>query len=146
MSSFEFDEAALLSPLVKALRQRRLIRQDSLLVQEFPWLGRFVDLAVLTRSGVTLAFELKLSKTKNVLNQAALNGVTFDRSYVVVATRPTEMNLARASDLGIGVLLVDPLRVTAQRLIAAQKNEVHPVARRKLKRSLASRGLERDNV
>ena len=100
-------EALLLGPLVEWLGRRRWIRHDTLLVSEFPWFGRYVDLAVLTRSANATAFELKLRDNGRALEQAASNALSFDRSYVVTATNPKNGFLTRAHQVGVGVILVN---------------------------------------
>src|SRR5947209_12032262 len=88
-------EGDLLPPLLHWLRARRQIRDGSILVEEFPWHGRRIDLALLTASGRTASFELKLAHNRRALEQSYLNGVSFDRSYLVTATRPADANLGQ---------------------------------------------------
>lgn len=132
-------EIDLLDPLLVWLRGRRLVRDDSLLVTEFGWHGRRVDLAVLTRSGAATAFELKLRHNRRALEQGALNAVTFDRSFVVTATRPSETNLDQARALGVGVLLVSIELGSVTVLVPAEIRQVHDSARRRLRAALRAK-------
>ncbi len=99
-------EARMLPDLVRWLRLTRRIRGDSLLVQEMPLNGRRVDLAVMTRSGALSAFELKLGGFGRVLEQAAYNRLSFDRSWIVIESQPRSENIAAAREFGIGVIVV----------------------------------------
>jgi hypothetical protein len=140
VSALAYPESDLLRPLVEWLFATRRLRGDSLIIPEFPWHGRFVDLATLTRSGSTAAFELKLSKTRQALRQSVLNTVSFDRSYIAMGTRPSTSNLVQAHELGIGVIYVDPLAPRIVELIKADKKAVHRSARRRLIDSMRARG------
>lgn len=106
------SERALLPPLVEWLRRRRRIRDDTVLVTELPWFGRRVDLASMTRSGITTAFELKLRDNGRALEQATFNTLSFDRSYVVTATMPKNGLLGHAAEVGVGVIVVSHGKVT----------------------------------
>jgi hypothetical protein len=121
-------EALLLGPLVEWLGKRRWIRHDTLLVTEFPWCGRYVDLAVLTKSAKATAFELKLRDNGRALEQAASNALSFDRSYVVTATNPKSGFLARAHEVGVGVILLGEgtLRVLKEAQIAPRSPLLRP--------------------
>lgn len=136
------QEAELLAPLDRWLRDRRLIRDDSLVVRELPLHGRRVDLAVLTRSGRTTAYELKLRDNRRALEQGALNGVSFDRSFVVTASRPSPTTLEQAGALGIGVLLVSLSLDSVTILQRATTRQVHPVARQRLRSAIKARSQE----
>ena len=136
---FPSQEIDLLDPLLAWLRGRGFVRDDSLVVSEFGWHGRRVDLAVLTRSGRATAFELKLRHNRRVLEQGALNAVTFDRSFVVTATRPSAVNLDHARALGVGVLLVSLEFESVSLLIPAEHRQVHASARRTLRVALRAK-------
>jgi hypothetical protein len=79
---------------------------DALLAEEVSLHGRLVDLAIMTPSGRTVAFEFKIQATKRAFEQAALNRMSFWESYAVLGVRPTQKNLQLAVALGIGVLCV----------------------------------------
>lgn len=135
-------EAALLEPLLQWLRARRTIRSDTLVLNEFPWCGRRVDLAILNRSDLTTAYELKLNHTRRALEQSALNSLSFDRSYVVTVSRPTGTNLLQAVELGIGLILMTP-SFSASILVPAQQRSVDPTVRRRLRSVMTSIGPAR---
>lgn len=133
-------EAALMAPLVQWLRNRRQIRESTLLIEEFPWHGRRVDLATITASGITASYELKLAHNRRAIEQSYLNGVAFDRSYLVTATRPSAGNLAQARALGLGVILVSPTTGSIELFLTPKRASVHPKMRAKLRSALARRG------
>lgn len=99
-------EARLLPELFTFLRHSGRLRDDTIAVEELPWHGRRVDLVTLTRSGVLSAYELKLNNFGRVLEQAAYNQLSFDRSWIVVGGRPNEVNLALAERFKIGVISI----------------------------------------
>mgnify|MGYP000933928483 CR=1 FL=1 len=102
----EGGESRMLPYLIDYLRKVGWAREGSLMVQEFPVNGRRVDLALLTRSGKSSAFELKESGFARALEQAAYNRHSFDRSWVVVPAKPLSRNLDSARTFGLGVLIV----------------------------------------
>ena len=99
-------EARLVKPLVEWLYRRRRARADTIILREFPWFRRRVDLVTLSCSGTASAFELKLRDNKRAVRQAAYNKLVFDRSYVVTASEPTEENLRRAHEASVGFILL----------------------------------------
>src|SRR5437868_6969727 len=86
-------EGRLLEPLMEWLFRTRRINAKSRIAVELPWLGRRVDLATLTTTGRTAAYELKLGSLGRALEQAAYNRLSFDRSFVVTAGKPRPANL-----------------------------------------------------
>jgi hypothetical protein len=99
-------ELRMLPRLIDWLQSVRWVREGSTLVQELALNGRRVDLATLTKSGTASAFELKLGGFGRVLEQAAYNQLSFDRSWVVVEGRPRVDNLGASAAHGVGVILV----------------------------------------
>lgn len=130
-------EAALMEPLLGWLRAKRRIREDSYVVPELPWFGRYVDLVTLNRSATTLSFELKLRDNARALEQAALNTLSFDMSYVVTATEPRASILKRASEVGVGVILVTPYRVEVKQ--EATRATRDPLLRARLLKAIKGR-------
>ena len=122
----------MLEPLLQWLQRNRWIRQDSIVAPEFSWSGRRVDLATLTRSGVSSAYELKLSDTRRVLYQAALNAVSFDRSFIVTASQPSFDNLEQARLLGLGVLVMNRQAGRITTVLTPITQSVNVIARRRL--------------
>ena len=106
---------------------------------EFPWHGRRVDLALLTASGISAAYELKLAHNRRVIEQSYLNGVSFDRSYIVTATRLSAALFAQAESVGVGIIHVST--TTGQRYAASRSRRatIHPHARQKLRAALVRR-------
>jgi hypothetical protein len=134
-----YPESDLMEPLIQWLRVRRFVREDSAMIQEFPWQGRLVDLAVMTKSGSTSAFELKLFHTQRAILQSSLNSMAFDRSYVVLRTQPQRSNLLQAGDLGLGVIVVNLDSLKVRQVLAPKVHSAHCVARRKLRAALKER-------
>lgn len=99
-------ESQMMPALVAFLRRRNWVRNDTLLARELPVNGRRVDLAVLTRSRVVSAFELKMGGFGRVLEQASYNRLTFDRSWIVVSGEPRASNVSQAEKYGVGVIVV----------------------------------------
>lgn len=106
-------------PFWRWLVQTRRVRSGTLYVRELPWLGRRVDLATLTASGILTAYEFKVSHTLRAIEQAADNAQAFQWSYIVVVSRPSWRNIELATAYGIGVILM--INGMARRLSAATK-------------------------
>jgi hypothetical protein len=132
-------ESDLLAPLVEWLRARRQVRPDAILLEEFPWHGRRVDLALLTASGISAAYELKLAHNRRAIEQSYLNSISFDRTYLVTATRPTEPLFEQAVALGVGIIHVTLATGRVSQLLASRRASIHPMMRRKLRRAFAHR-------
>ena len=108
------EEEVLLPPLLSLLRRYRWIGPKTKMRSEFPWNGRRVDFAYLSPTGITSAFEMKLSSFQRVLEQAIYNRLSFDRSWIVVANIPRAENLDLAREYGIGVMVMqDQMRILA---------------------------------
>lgn len=99
-------EASLLDPLVAWLRRTRRINTGTQIAFELSWFGRRVDLATLTRSRRTSAYELKLNRFGRALEQAAYNRLAFDRSYIVTSSVPRPPNVALAAEHGVGIIVI----------------------------------------
>jgi hypothetical protein len=133
----ENGEGKLERPLLAWLERHGRLRDDTIVSREFPWLGRRVDLATLTRSGRTTAYELKVRDNRRALQQAAFNKLAFDRSYVVTESEPTETNKALAREVGVGFIL---LRNGSTRVIQQSSTEApRPTLRRRLVHAIRSR-------
>ncbi len=100
-------EARLEAPLLKWLTKRRRIRDDTTIVRELRWFRRNVDLITLTASDIATAYELKIRSNRRAVQQASYNRLAFDRSYVVTASEPGEVNIDRARQAGVGIILVN---------------------------------------
>lgn len=134
-----YAEVDLLAPLVAWLERRRQLRHDAVIIEELPWLGRRIDLAVLARSGVASSFELKLAHNRRAIEQSYLNGVAFDRSYLVTATLPSSINREQARSQGIGVIHVLLASGKVSLVLPAPLQRVDPRVRLKLRRVIAAR-------
>ncbi len=113
-------EASLLPWLMRWLIATGRVRYRTHVAYEVPWLGRRVDLALLTARGTTSAFELKLGRVQRVLEQASYNDLSFHRSWVVVGSRPRTDAQEWAQRLGLGLIVIRPPTVTLL---------LHPVVR-----------------
>ena len=130
-------EKQLEQPLLDWLLRTGRIREDTIIVRELPWQGRRVDLATLTRSGRLTAYELKLNGSKRALVQASYNSASFDRSYVVTASRPVQRNMAVAREATIGIVLIS--KASNPRLIApCGMRRPNPLLRDRLLRRIRS--------
>jgi hypothetical protein len=112
LGDFNEGEAAMLPWLVGWLVATGRVRSRTSVAYEVPWLGRRVDLALLTARGVTSAFELKLGRLQRVLEQASYNDLSFHRSWAVVGSHPQPDGLDWAKRFGLGLLVVRPPVVT----------------------------------
>lgn len=137
--TFGYAEAQLMEPLVVWLRSRRQVRDGALLVEEFPWYGRRVDLAVLTPSKIATAYELKLAHNRRAIEQSYLNGAAFDRSYLVTATRPSPVNRAQAEALGVGVIFVDLGVQKVSLVLPSRRADVSAAVRTRLRNAIVRR-------
>jgi hypothetical protein len=102
------SENELLEPLIDFLTKANRVYCDSHLCLELPWFGRRVDFATVTVSGRTTAYELKLRDNFKAIEQAAYNKLSFDRSYIVTATLPSEKATLFAKSCGVGIIVVTP--------------------------------------
>lgn len=100
-------ERRLLSPLLAWLNRLRRIGPGSVVVEEFSWCGRWVDLATMTSTGRTTAYELKDGSTGRAIEQALYNSASFDRSFIVLAATPRSRTLEEAMAFGIGVIVIE---------------------------------------
>jgi hypothetical protein len=131
--------------LIRWLKNSGRLGNGSLVAQELPWFGRRVDVAILTRSGALLSFELKVQHNRRAIEQAARNTLTFDRSYIVTSSKPgPELeDLARA--LGIGVVVIDDGQV----LLASPPAQHHvrlKDVRARLRNAIRTRGIRLGHV
>lgn len=98
-------EAYLEKPLLEWLERQRRVRSNTIIIREFSWFGRRIDLVTLTCSGRAIAYELKLNNNRRAIKQASYNKLVFDRSYVVTLSEPTMKNLIRAGTVGVGFIV-----------------------------------------
>jgi hypothetical protein len=112
------------------------LRSQTRVAHEVPWLGRRVDLALLTGRGMTSAFELKIGRLQRVIEQAAYNQSSFHRSWVVTGNRPRDEGLRWAEELGVGLIVVQHNTVVP--LLAPTIQEPHPAAIKRLRAAIQS--------
>jgi len=120
----------MLLPLINWLYLRQRIRAGTLVRTEFPWFGRHVDLVTLTESRLATAYELKLGALGRALEQASLNRLAFDRSYVVTASKPRPENLDLAAATGIGIIMVRKHKV--EQVLQSPRIGRDPLVRKRL--------------
>jgi hypothetical protein len=136
---FSHGEAALLPTLVRWLVATGRVRARTRVAHEVPWLGRRVDLALLTGRGMTTAFELKIGRLQRVLEQAAYNRASFHRSWVVTGNRPQPEGLRWAIELRVGLLVVQGDAVIP--LVVPAPHEPHPAAMKRLRAAIYARAM-----
>lgn len=105
------EEQILLPPLLEWLTTTRRLRSGSSIFSEVRWLGRKIDVVTETPAGRLVAFELKLAHISRVTEQALYNRAVFDRSYIVTAARPREINVGHAAAQGVGIIWINEGRV-----------------------------------
>lgn len=98
------DEEAMYEPLYAWLRESGRVDNSTLVVRDVPWLGRWIDLSTLSAEGTAIAYECKLSKTLDVIDQASKNAFSYHRSWIVIAALPRQRNLDLATQCRVGVL------------------------------------------
>lgn len=100
-------EARLLAPLLGWLRRTRRVNGQTRIAYELVWFGRRIDVATLSSTRRSTAYELKIGKLGRALEQASYNRLAFDRSFIVTNAMPREENLALAAEHEIGVIVVE---------------------------------------
>jgi hypothetical protein len=128
-------ETAMLPALMRWLVATGRLRDQTRVAHEVPWLGRRIDLALLTSQGMTTAFELKLGRLQRVLEQAAYNRASFHRSWVVTGNRPRAKGLRWAHELGVGLVVIQADKVA--QLVMPAPPSANPVASRRLRAAIA---------
>lgn len=141
-SAFQTEgESKMMPHLVVWLRSQRWLREDSLVVREFPINGRRADLITMTRSGVISSYELKLRGFGRVLEQAVYNRHSVDRSWVVVGSMPRTENVREAVRFGIGVIVVSADRPRV--IVRPGHSDFDKEARNRVGTKLAAIGVTR---
>lgn len=135
--AFQDGEAALLPALMRWLVTTGRLGVQTRVAYEVPWLGRRVDLALLTGGGVASAFELKIGSLQRVLEQAAYNRSSFHRSWVVTGNRPKTEGLRWVTELGLGLVVVQHDVVAP--LAAPKMGQPHPAAIERLRGAIRTR-------
>lgn len=109
------DEESMYEPLYGWLRETGRVDNSTLVVRDVPWLGNWIDLSILSAEGVATAYECKLSKTLDVIEQASKNAFSYHRSWIVIAVRPRQRNLDLATQCRVGVLHLSNERLSVLR-------------------------------
>ena len=109
------DEEAMYGPLYAWLVATGRVDQSTRMARDVPWLGRWIDLSTLSTSGTATAYECKLNKTLDAIDQAAGNAYAYHRSWIVMAVRPKEQNLDLATQHNVGVLYLTGGHITILR-------------------------------
>jgi hypothetical protein len=123
-SIYSDGEAAMMPALMRWLIATGRVRARTGIAHELPWLGRRVDLALITGRGTTSAFELKIGSLQRVIEQAAYNGSSFHRSWIVTGNRPRSEGIGWARQLGVGLVVVQD--DAAESLVQAAEQRPHP--------------------
>lgn len=130
-------ESDMLLPLRQWLRRTRRIRRGSLIAEELSWQGRRVDLATLTLSGSSTAYELKVANNLRAIEQAAKNAHAFGRSYIVTATVPSPSTRRTAEQVGIGILTFTGERIRT--MVSAPLNKPPRCVSHRLRRAITKK-------
>ena len=133
MSEFH-AESEMLEPLRSYLERSGRVNRNTIFATEFYWFGRRIDLATMSKTRRTNAYELKLSDNFKAVVQAAYNKIAFDKSYVVTARKPTKEVLQFAKEVGVGVLFLT--RNSAELQLKPSSVGVEKYLRKKLLREL----------
>ena len=131
-------ERRLQAPLLSYLQSCGWVRRDTLIVHELPWHGRHVDMVTRTRGGSITSYEFKLGAFGRVLEQAIYNRLSFDRSYVVVASMPRRQNFHLSERYSVGIILVDQLQ--ARCVLRSPARHAEPALRARLNARLLASG------
>ena len=131
-------ESDMLLPLRQWLQRTGRIRRGSLIVEELSWQGRRVDVATLTRSGSSTAYELKIANNLRAIEQAAKNAHAFGRSYIVTATIPSPRTRRTAEQVGIGVLAFTGEKIRT--IVRAPLNKPPRSVSHRLRRAITNKG------
>jgi hypothetical protein len=91
-------------PLYAWLKATRMVGDSTRIFEEVRWFDRRVDCVTINGRRVTTAFELKLKDNVRAIEQASLNALAFDRSFVVTATPPGAALRDRARRSGVGII------------------------------------------
>lgn len=135
-------ESQMLDPLIRFLVRARRVNSETIHSAEFPWFGRRIDLATMTKTRRTTAYELKLSDNFRAVQQAARNNLAFDRSYVVTATMPSDGVLEFALEVGVGIIYLAPHSVR----VCLNPSRIGPEDESLRKRLLARLKCQADQV
>lgn len=133
-------EAQMLPSLTAWLERTGRLRQATQMAYELPWLGRRVDLALITGRGVTTAFELKIGNIHRALEQAAYNHASFHRSWVVTGNRPRPDAVQWSRRIGVGILVVRGAQTSVA--MPALQHRPDPAAARRLREIIKERAQE----
>jgi hypothetical protein len=138
------NEEALTPILIDWLITQRWIRRGTVISYEVSWMGRWVDLVTYSQSGSLSAFELKLNHTRRAIEQAAANRLAFDRSYIVIGSRPTAANIQMAQEACIGIIAIAGQDVML--VLGSPKQASVAAVRKRLLRSVIGKGTLYGNV
>lgn len=124
-------------PLLRYLAATGRIRPDTLIVHEFPWNGRRVDIVTRTAAGIISAFELKIGNVSRAIEQAAYNTLSFDKSWIVVDREVSARSIELCTGLGVGLLVVSENGVRIQ--LGARGLRIDPRLKHRLALKLSHR-------
>ncbi len=125
-------------PLLSFLLRQRHVRPDTWIATQLHFNEKWIDMVTLTASGSLTAYELKLNHVTRVLEQAAANTLSCDRSYMVTASKPGATAELQASALSVGLLIVGNNGI--QRRLLPKKQTPLPIVRRQLVNAIKAKG------
>jgi hypothetical protein len=103
----EPGERRMMATVISWLARVGWLGSGTSLALEVPWRGRRIDMVTSSAKGRLTAFEFKLGSTGRALEQAAYNSLSAHRSFVVLGGSPSDSSLAAATELGLGVIVVN---------------------------------------
>ena len=130
-------ERRLEAPLLRLLANVGRIRYDTVIVHEFPWNGRRIDIVTRTITGVNSAYELKIGNVSRAIEQATYNTLSFDRSWIVVDRDVSAASSELCAKLGIGIIVVSEGGSRIQ--LSARSLHTNPETKRRVTFKLAHR-------
>lgn len=131
-------EERMFRPCLEWLRHQGWAGVGQVLLREFPWCGRHVDIAALASCRTTLAIEMKVRDNRRGLDQAGRNALAFDRSYLATTIRCSAALVDAAMEVGVGILhLAESGRL--QEIVACGGLGPEPTARGILQREVLRR-------
>jgi hypothetical protein len=133
-------EAQMLPQLTSWLTRTGRLRHATQVAYELPWLGRRVDVALITAGGATTAFELKIGNIHRALEQAAYNRASFDRSWIVTGNRPRADAVEWGRQLGIGIVVALGSEIAIA--VPATRQKPDPSAAKRLRGIIKDRAVQ----
>ena len=135
-------EASLLPALFDWLVATGRLGTQTTVAYEVPWMGRRVDLALLTRKGIVLPLQLKVGSLQRAIEQATYNQASFHRSWIVTPNSPQPSGLEWARSMGVGIIVIKDGKVAVAAAAPTQEPDRSVLGR--LRRAIRARAQGTD--